>query len=112
MATRSRAKPSANTDPTPFSPASDLEAAGMNAKIARWAKSNRETDPSRIRDGYTLEGKAIGKYRSNAFLTSFMMAAASSKDNRAYAKKCFDILVKDKPGDDTYYQAIVRLYGL
>ena len=88
------------------------EAAGMNAKIARWAKSNRETDPSRIRDGYTLEGKAIGKYRSNAFLTSFMMAAASSKDNRAYAKKCFDILVKDKPGDDTYYQAIVRLYGL
>ncbi len=96
-----------------FGPEEAPEAAGMNAKIARWAKSNPETAPSKIRDGYTLDGKATGKYRgNNAFITSFMLAAASSKDAQAYAKECFGILVKDKPGDDTYYQAIIRLYGL
>jgi hypothetical protein len=87
------------------------EAAGMNAKIAKWDKSNPEMAPSKIRDGYTLDGKIIGKNRSAAFLASFMLAAASSKDDQAYAKECFVALVKDEPGDDTYYQAINRLYG-
>ena len=41
-----------------------------------------------------------------------MLAAASSKDDQAYAKECFVALVKDEPGDNTYYQAIIRLYGL
>ena len=88
------------------------EAAGMNGKIARWAKSHPEMAPSKIRDGYTLDGKVIGKNRSDAFVASFMLAAASSKDDRAYAKQCFVALGKDQPGDDTYYQAIIRLYGL
>ena len=88
------------------------EAAGMNAKIAKWGKSNPEMAPSKIRDGYTLDGKIIGKNRSAAFLASFMLAAASSKDDQAYAKECFVALVKDEPGDSTYYQAIIRLYGL
>jgi endoglucanase len=95
-----------------FGPEEASEAAEMNAKITRWANANAEAAPSRIRDGYTLDGKTIGKYRSAAFVTSFMLAAASSEDNRAYAKECFDLLVKGGPGDDTYYQAIIRLYGL
>jgi hypothetical protein len=41
-----------------------------------------------------------------------MLAAASSRDGQAYTKECFDSLVKGRPGDDTYYAAIIRLYGL
>jgi endo-1,4-beta-D-glucanase Y len=95
-----------------FGPQEAPEAAAMNAKIAKWAASNPDTAPPKICDGYTLDGKAIGKYRSTAFLTSFMLAAASSKDDQAYAKDCFKVMMKGRPGDENYYQAIIRLYGL
>ena len=55
------------------------EAAEMNGKIAKWGKSNPEMAPSKIRDGYTLDGKIIGKNRSDAFLASFMLTAAAPR---------------------------------
>ncbi len=85
----------------------------MADKTAEWIKTETENYPSRIRDGYELNGQAAGKYNNGAFVGPFCAAGIVDKKHQEWLDTSFDFLRKMRTGGDWgYYPDTLRLISM
>jgi endoglucanase len=82
-------------------------------RMADWSETTSGGDPSRIVDGYMLDGTPTGKYHSAAFVGPMAVAAMVSKKHQAWLDKMYDYVVALPTGGDWgYYNDTIRMFSL
>ena len=80
-------------------------------RIANWAVTMSEGDPSRIGPGYKLNGKRLGneKYVSKAYVAPFAVAAMSTIEYQNFINSAFDLCITLR---QDYYEDTIGLLCL
>ncbi len=82
-------------------------------KLSSWCKDKTTNDPSRIVDGYKLNGEIIGKYNNASFVGPITVAAMSSLKQKDWLNKCYMCLSNMPTGGPWgYYNDSLRLVSL
>lgn len=72
----------------------------ISDKIASWIKGKADGKPANIKNGYKLDGTAIGNYATAVFVSPFISAGVTNSNNQAWVNAGWDWM-KNKKED--YY---------
>ncbi|GAA0136840.1 hypothetical protein YSY43_36810 [Paenibacillus sp. YSY-4.3] len=81
----------------------------ISDKIAGWIKSKTGGNPANVRDGYQLNGNAIGSYATAVFVAPFIAAGTSNSANQAWVNAGWDWM---KNAKESYYSDTYNLLNM
>jgi endo-1,4-beta-D-glucanase Y len=94
---------------TDFLVSGDARAKTAVDKINGWIRSSTAEDPSKIVDGYALDGTKKGSANEIAFLAPFGVAAMSDAKNQAWLDAIWKRTEATKIGGGDYYGDTIKL---
>jgi len=77
--------------------------------IVSWIRKETNEDPSKIKSSYTLDGKAVEQFSSNAFIAPMLVACMISNKNQNYLNKGWDVISSKH---SSYYDDSITLLCL
>jgi endo-1,4-beta-D-glucanase Y len=98
---------------TDFVIAGDSRARRAVLPINAWVRATIGDDPSKIVDGYQLDGTALGSTNSLAFVAPFAVAAMVEPDvgtNQAWLDRSWDAIASQPLGD--YYGDTIKMLAM
>ncbi len=84
----------------------DTRGKTISDKIATWIKGKTSGQPSNVKDGYKLNGTAIGSYASAVFVSPFIAAATTNTSHQAWVNAGWDWMKNKK---ESYYSDTFNL---
>jgi endoglucanase len=92
----------------------DRRAKTLLTPINHWITKQAKNDPYKIKDGYTLTGKAIiGSSGDNiAFICPFGIAAMTDSKNYVWLNRIWDYAVNEPLSDEEYYGNTIKLLSI
>ncbi|MBB5935826.1 glycosyl hydrolase family 8 [Streptomyces zagrosensis] len=81
-------------------------------KLSSWAESKTGGNPSKILNGYRLNGSAYGDGNDAAFFAPFAVAAMTDGDGQAWLDALWKKLAATSPSSGDYYSASVQLQSM
>ncbi|WP_438022472.1 glycosyl hydrolase family 8 [Sorangium sp. So ce233] len=80
-------------------------------RISRWIRGKTRGNPSSVRAGYTLDGRAIESYSDMVFIAPFAVAATADSGGQAWLDSLWNHIVAAAPVED-YYGDTVKLLAM
>ncbi len=79
-------------------------------KISAWARKKTGNKPSKLRDGYALDGSPLVEYQSMAFVAPFSVAATVDPGAQKWLDALWTSMVETAP--EGYYPDSIRLLSM
>lgn len=81
-------------------------------KLSSWSRSKAGGNPSKLVNGYRLNGTAYGDGNDAAFFAPFAVAAMNDADGQAWLDALWKKMVATAPGSDDYFSASIQLQSM
>ena len=78
-------------------------------KLNAWIRTKTNNKPSRIMDGYKLDGTATATWSDAAFVAPFAVSAMINSDNQTWLNKIYSELLSTKFSSQGYYENSIQL---
>ncbi|WP_437313441.1 glycosyl hydrolase family 8 [Sorangium sp. So ce385] len=89
----------------------DARSRNAASRISRWIRGKTGGNPSNIRAGYTLAGRAIEPYNDMVFMAPFAVAATTDAGGQAWLDSLWNEIVSTAPTED-YYGDTLKLLSM
>ena len=90
----------------------DRRARAVVRQITKGIKQLSAQDPSKIVDGYTLNGVRIGKNPDLAFISPLAVAAMLDRPHPQWINGLWDLMLNHSPKDNDYYGNTLKLISM
>lgn len=80
----------------------DARSRDAASRISRWIRGKTGGNPSNIRAGYYLDGRAIEAYNDMVFMAPFAVAATTDSGGQAWLDSLWSKIVSAAPTEDYY----------
>ncbi|AUX44387.1 beta-glucanase [Sorangium cellulosum] len=89
----------------------DTRSRSAVSRISSWIRGKTGGNPSNIRAGYTLDGRAIEPYNDMVFMAPFAVAATADSGGQAWLDSLWSQIVSTAPTED-YYGDTLKLLSM
>ncbi|BBH24624.1 licheninase [Paenibacillus baekrokdamisoli] len=88
----------------------DTQAISQLTRMNNWIKSKTRSTPSKILDGYKLNGTAFGSSNSDAFYAPFGVSAMINSSNQSWLNSVWSVTNSSSPKE--YYEDSIKLFSM
>ncbi|MFT2017797.1 glycosyl hydrolase family 8 [Streptomyces sp. 796.1] len=81
-------------------------------KLSNWAEQKSGGNPSKLVNGYRLNGSAYGSGNDAAFFAPFAVAAMNDGDGQEWLDALWKKMVATSPGSGDYFSASIQLQSM
>ena len=94
---------------TDFLISGDSRAKNSLDKLNTWIREKTNDKPSKIRDGYKLDGTAIANWGDAAFVAPFAVSAMVDSNNQTWLNDIYSELLSTRFSSQGYYENSIQL---
>jgi len=81
-------------------------------RLNRWLKETTGGDPSKISNGYKLDGTAINSWSNATFIAPFTVGAMVDSENQEWLNKLYETIIEESLLSGDYYSNTIKLLSL